>query len=57
VHRSACVGAGLTWRSLGRSLRAFVSACAAQQLLQPGGGGCSSSVLTDTLLQEKNKSL
>jgi len=54
VHRSACVGAGLTWRSLGRSLRAFVSACAAQLLLQPGGGGCSSSVLTDTLLQAKN---
>jgi len=36
VYRSACVGAGLTWRSLGRSLRAFVSACAAQLLLQPG---------------------
>jgi len=28
-HRSACVGAGLTGRSLGRSLRACDSACAA----------------------------
>jgi hypothetical protein len=40
----------------GRLLADFI-ACAAQLLLQPGGGGCSNSVLTDTLLQAKNQSL
>jgi len=57
LHRSALLGQGLLWRSLDRSLRGNFKACAAQLLLQPGGGGCSSSVLTDTLLQAKNKSL
>jgi hypothetical protein len=55
VHQSALLGQGLLWRSLGRSLLANFNACAAQLLLQPGGGGCSSSVLTGMLLQEKNK--
>jgi len=43
--------------ALASCLLANFIACAAQLLLQPGGGGCSSSVLTDTLLQAKNKSL
>jgi len=43
--------------ALAGRLPANFNACAAQLLLQPDGGGCSSSVLTDTLLQAKNKSL
>jgi len=43
--------------ALAGQLPANFSACAAHLLLQPGRGGCSSSVLTDTLLQVKNKSL
>jgi len=38
VHRSACVGAGLTWRSLGRSLLANFNACAAR-LAPPKSAG------------------
>jgi len=34
MHQSALLGQSLLWRSLGRSLRAFVSACATQLLLQ-----------------------
>jgi hypothetical protein len=52
-HRSAPVGRGLTWRSLGRSLRGNFIACAAQLWLAPGAGGASHSVRTDTLLQVK----
>jgi len=43
------------WRSLGRSLLAFVYACAVQLWLAPGGGGASHSVLTGTLLQTKEQ--
>jgi len=50
VHRSAPVGRGLTWRSLGRSLRANVNACAAQ--LAPLCGAASSP----TRYYNKNRS-
>jgi hypothetical protein len=33
----------------------FCNACAAQLVLRPGGGGRNTSVLTGTLLQDKNK--
>jgi hypothetical protein len=36
-------------------LPANFNACAAQLVLQPGGGGCSTSVLTDKLLQAKKQ--
>jgi hypothetical protein len=54
-HRSACVGAGLAGRSLGRSLPANFRACSAQLGLRPGGGGRSPSVLTGKLLQTKKQ--
>jgi hypothetical protein len=41
--------------TLAGGLPANFIACAAQLPLQPGGGGCSGSVLTDTLQQEKTK--
>jgi hypothetical protein len=43
------------WRSLGRSLRGNVNACAAQLVLRPGGCGRNTSVLIGTLLATKNK--
>jgi len=43
--------------ALAGCLPAHFIACAAQLVLQPGGGGCSTSVLTNKLLQAKNKSL
>jgi len=43
VHQSPRLGAGLLWRSLGRSLLANFSACAAQLWLRPGAGGRSHS--------------
>jgi hypothetical protein len=38
VHQSPCLGAGLLWRSLGRSLRANFNACAALLWLAAGCG-------------------
>jgi len=53
VHRSACVGAGLPWRSLGRSLRGNFKACAARPAGGWVGAAASRRVLTSSIYDKK----
>jgi len=57
VHRSACVGAGLTWRSLGRSLLANFKACAARSAGGWVGAAASRRVLTSSIYSKKKNSI
>ncbi|OGX19966.1 MAG: hypothetical protein A2Y00_01860 [Omnitrophica WOR_2 bacterium GWF2_43_52] len=53
VYQSPCLGAGLLWRSLGRSLLANLKACAARQAGCRPRPAASRRVLTSTSLQQK----
>jgi len=53
VHQSPCFGAGLLWRSLGRSLRGNFNACAARQAGGWVGAAASRRVLTPSIYNKK----